>query len=354
MPSERVTRILLNAIHFSGGASLANASLRGEGSILMLHRTQPARKRGFQPNAHLCVTPGFLDQMLDQLTRSIFEFVSLDEAVARIRRVAAGEKSRRPFVAVTLDDGYRDNLEHAVPLFRKYKVPYTIYIAPGLVDGRSTLWWEDLERLLASRQRLDFDMPDGRVEIPLRTPGEKQDAFSFLVKYLTTKVSEEEQRRIILQLCALHGIDCEAHRAASIMNWRELTELAEDPLCSLGAHTIHHYAVARLSEKEAAFEIAESRRLIELETGRLPVHFAYPYGYPAAAGQRDFDICRDQGFVSAVTTRHGVCYAAHADHLTALPRISLNGNFQKQKYVKTMLSGATTRLSNRGAKLNIG
>jgi len=210
-----------------------------------------------------------------------------------------------------------------------------------------------LEHLLAARQRLDLDLPAGRMEIPLTNAAEKNEAFEYLLTYFTNEVSEEEQRRVLSQLCDLHGIDCQAHRAKSIMTWKELSELAKDPLCTLGAHTIHHYAVARLSREQATLEIAESARLIELETGQRPAHFAYPYGYPNAAGRRDFEIASDCGYSTAVTTRHGVCYPAHSEHMTALPRISVNGNFQKYKYIKTLLSGATTRLSNKGAKINI-
>lgn len=354
MPSNRVTRILLNTIYYSGGASLANKSLRGLGSILMLHRTGSVKQSPFSPNNHLNVTPDFLENTIRRLKNSIYEFVDLDEAASRIRDDKPADRSTRPFVCVTLDDGYRDNLANAVPIFRKYNVPYTIFIAPGLVDGRASLWWEDLEQLIDIRDRLDIDLPGGRVEIPMGSVAQKYEAFEFLLHHLTNEVDEIEQRRIMTQLCLLHKIDCEGHRAKSIMDWSDLKQLSDDPLCTLGAHTIHHYAVARLPKEQARLEIEESGRLIELETGKRPRHFAYPYGYPAAAGPREFAMTAEAGYSTAVTTRHGVCYSAHSEHLTALPRISLNGNFQKFKYVKTLLSGASTRLANKGAKLNIG
>lgn len=349
MPGQTVMKAVMNALYYSGGAAIAGKSMGGLGSILMLHRVGKPKQSDFSPNNHLNVSPKFLDVLLASLSRSDVDFVDLDEASKRIR-----EGGGRRFVAVTLDDGYRNNLENAVPIFRKYNVPYTIYVAPGLVDGRAQLWWEDLEQLVDSRDSLQMDLPGGRREIPMSTLKEKTEAFEFLLQYFTSKVDEDEQRRQMRQLCELHSIDCEAHRARSIMNWQELRELSRDPLCTLGAHTIHHFAVARLSKERAAFEMEESRRLIEIETGARPRHFAYPYGYPAAAGERDFELARKAGFSTAVTTRHGVCYGEHVDHLTALPRISLNGNFQKKRYVRTMLSGATTRLANRGARLNVG
>lgn len=353
MPSQRLTKLMLDAIYFSGGANLANKTLRGLGSILMLHRVGNAKFGAFTPNAHLSVTPEFLEETLRALSGSIYEFVSMDEAAERISEQASNSQVRRPFVAVTLDDGYRDNLVNAVPLFRKYKIPYTIYVAPGLVDGRANLWWEDLEQLIGSRDRLDMDMPGGRKEYSLQTAQEKNSAFAELLEYFTTQVTEQEQRHILRELCWMHKIDFEAHRESSIMSWKELSELASDPLCTLGAHTIGHYAVARLPKAEARFEMEQSRHLIEMETGQLAKHFAYPYGYPAAASTRDFELARECGFETAVTTRHGVCYRPHQHHMTALPRISLNGNFQKLRYVKTLMSGATARIANRGTQLNI-
>lgn len=350
MPGTLATRIMLEAIRLSGAANLANERLRGIGSILMLHRVCKPENNGFAPNAHLSVTPEFLDRLADALSRSIFEFVSMDQAAQRIRD---GGKGNRPFIAVTLDDGYRDNLQNAVPVFRKYNIPYTIFVAPGLVDGRASLWWEDLAAVLEARNTLYFDWKGLRRELPLSNHKEKQEAFDYLMAYLTNEVSEDDQRRIVSGLCGMSGVDAEAHRVQSIMTWQELKELSSDPLCTLGAHTIGHYALARLNEQDAIAELEESRSLIELETGIRPKHFAYPYGYPAAAGEREFVLAGRCGYETAVTTRHGVVYRDHANHLTALPRISLNGHFQKLRYVRALLSGTTTRLANKGRRLNV-
>ena len=138
------------------------------------------------------------------------------------------------------------------------------------------------------------------------------------------------------------------------MNWSEIGELTNDPLCTIGAHTIHHYALARLEKTDAERQMRESAKILKSELDQAPRHFAYPYGYPAAAGQREFDLARELGFTSAVTTRHGVLYNDHKNHMHALPRISLNGNFQSMRYVDTLLSGLPTRLQNRGKKLNVG
>jgi len=97
----------------------------------------------------------------------------------------------------------------------------------------------------------------------------------------------------------------------------------------------------------------EGARVLKFELGKRPRHFAFPYGFPAAAGSRDFKLAREAGFETACTTRHGVIYREHRDHLHALPRVSLNGHYQSMRYVDTLLSGLPTLIQNRGKKLNV-
>ena len=88
-------------------------------------------------------------------------------------------------------------------------------------------------------------------------------------------------------------------------------------------------------------------------SGVRPRHLAYPVGDRTAAGPREFRIADDLGFSTAVTTRPGVIFPRHANHLMALPRISLNGNFQKPRYAKVLISGAATALNNRFRQVNV-
>ena len=95
-------------------------------------------------------------------------------------------------------------------------------------------------------------------------------------------------------------------------------------------------------------EMTDVVTLLRAELGEAPRHLAYPYGYASAVGCREVALAKAAGYASAVTTRHGVLRPAHADHLLALPRISVNGRYQRVAHIRTMLSGITTPLANRG------
>jgi peptidoglycan/xylan/chitin deacetylase (PgdA/CDA1 family) len=89
-----------------------------------------------------------------------------------------------------------------------------------------------------------------------------------------------------------------------------------------------------------------SRSAIEAALQRPVRHFAYPYGDRSAAGTREFALARAAGFKTAVTTRPGMIFPENAAHLTALPRISLNGNYQDARFLPVLTSGAATAVWN--------
>jgi peptidoglycan/xylan/chitin deacetylase (PgdA/CDA1 family) len=130
------------------------------------------------------------------------------------------------------------------------------------------------------------------------------------------------------------------------MGWDELAQLAADPLVTIGAHTVNHPMLAKLPHEAARSEIDLSRAVIEAALAVRPQHLSYPVGDRSSAGPREFALAAELGFKTAVTTRPGVLFPEHSAHLTALPRISLNGEYQQLRYVRVLLSGAATAMWN--------
>jgi peptidoglycan/xylan/chitin deacetylase (PgdA/CDA1 family) len=130
------------------------------------------------------------------------------------------------------------------------------------------------------------------------------------------------------------------------MTWDEIRELAADPMVTIGAHTVNHVMLAKATDESARCELAASRDVIAATLGMPVRHFAYPYGGRDLVGQREFRLAAELGYRTAVTTRPGVLFPEHARHLTALPRLSLNGEYQRRRYVKVLMSGAATGLFN--------
>jgi peptidoglycan/xylan/chitin deacetylase (PgdA/CDA1 family) len=130
------------------------------------------------------------------------------------------------------------------------------------------------------------------------------------------------------------------------MDWNEIAEIAADPLATIGAHTVNHTMLAKASDDVVRAELKLSRAVLETALGAAPAHLAYPYGDHSTAGAREFRIAAELGFKTAVTTRPGVLFAEHGEHLMALPRVSLNGKYQQERYLPVLMSGAATTVWN--------
>lgn len=336
-----ILKAVLSALHYSGADSVIAPLTRGIGAIFMLHHVRPEHPSAFEPNRILKVTPQFLEEVIRQVRASGFEIVSLDEAHFRMIEGDYGS----PFVCFTFDDGYRDNLEYAYPIFKRHNLPFAIYVPTDYTDGRGHLWWLALEKVIVNVTSLSVKIDGVQRRLRCRTPAEKNATFHTIYWWLRG-IDEASARAFVSELCRDADFDQESLCPELMMNWDEIRQMAADPLVTIGAHTRRHYALAKLTLTEARTEIAESVRRIERELGKPCRHFSYPYGDEASADAREFALVKELGLKTGVTTRKGLIHPRHAQELSALPRVSLNGDYQKSRYVKVLLSGAPFALFN--------
>ena len=131
------------------------------------------------------------------------------------------------------------------------------------------------------------------------------------------------------------------------MNWEQVQEMAKDPLVTIGAHTLGHHNFKCLTDDEIRAEVEGSRKIIADKLGRPVKHFAYPFGGPAAIGQREADLVKEMGFATVVTTRQANVMPAHRGTPNLLPRITLSGNYQTLSRVERQRCGMISALQNR-------
>lgn len=333
--STQLFKAALSALHYTGADSLIAPFTAGNGVIFMLHQVTPDVPRDFEPNRILKVTPEFLESVVVQVRAAGFDIIGMDDVAQRLK----ASDGARPFAVFTLDDGYKDNRDYAYPVFKRHNVPFTIYVAADFADGRGDLWWLTLQEALARLTEVDLDMDGTGRHFELNTPGEKDSAFHIIYWWLRS-LDEPLARAITHRLARDADLDPNAFCRDLVMTWDDVRELTADPLVTIGAHTCTHYVLAKLTDSQVRDEMSESARRIEVELQRPCRHFSYPYGCEQSAGDREFKIARELGFETAVTTRKGLLHSAHAADLCAIPRLSLNGDFQDTRYIKVLLSGA--------------
>lgn len=332
--NTRLLQAALRALRTTRSDSLAAPLTAGVGAIFMLHRVTPDIGSGFAPNRILSLTPEFLAEVVDEVRNWGYDVISLDEIPDRI----AAADQRPPFACFTFDDGYRDNRDYAYPIFKDRNLPMAVYVPAAFADGVGDLWWLALEEAIRKADAVGCEIEGRSYRFDTRDDSEKGTAFHKLY-WALRQVPEDDARSIVAGIAGRADYDASNLCRDLVMSWDELRAFAADPLVTIGAHTMGHYALAKLPLDRARQEMAESIARIETELGRPCRHFSYPYGSDSAACEREFDLARDLGMRTAVTTRKGLIRPGHATRLTALPRVSLNGDFQELGFVRTLLTG---------------
>jgi peptidoglycan/xylan/chitin deacetylase (PgdA/CDA1 family) len=313
----------------------------GRGVILMFHSVRPHGAGDFAPNRGLEITPEFLDCVLTELRREGFDIVPLDAIPSRL-----ASNSSRPFAALTFDDGYRDNVEHAWPVLKRHGAPWTMFVTTDFAEGKGHLWWVELEQAIVRLDRVRL-RDQQALDLPTRTAAQKQTVFALLYHRLRA-ASEVRLRTAMAALSAQANVNGQQLVRDLCLGWDELRTLACEPDITIGAHTLSHSVLAKQDMAATIREIGGSRTLLERQLGGSIRHFAYPFGDRSAAGAREFSIARQAGFDSAVTSRPGHIFSDHASQLYALPRVSINGLFQSKSALRALLSGVPFLAWNAG------
>lgn len=284
----------------------------------MLHRVHPDSMDSFCPNRDMAVSPAILEGFVRDAQQRGYTFVSLDQLSEQL---VAG--SGKKLLALTFDDGYRDNSTVAYPILKRLGIPFTIYVTTSFPDGEAILWWYAIEQMLQQNEQIA--LADGSV-LPCRTSQEKLDAFVSLRQSIMALPRDGLGERVNA-IFEQASFDWRQMCAEEAMSWDDLRELAQDPLVTIGAHTVSHPVLSALSSEQACAEMRDSRERIETNIGAPVTHFCYPFGSRNEVGAREFELARELGFKTATTTRWGNIFPKHRKHLHGLPRVALTNAF---------------------------
>ena len=239
------------------------------GEILMLHRVVEERSI-LEDNRSLEITPAFLEQTILKYKSADYRFVSLDEVQKQLER---GKRCyKRKFVCFTLDDGYVDNYEQAYPVFKKHNVPFAIYVTTNFPDKKALLWWYHLQDIVLENKKVKMN----GVEYDCSDLEKKNNVYKKLKKIFNTDT--ETNRKVVEQLFKENtGTVCRDLNRLTL-SWKQILEMASDPLCTIAAHTVSHPSLPALSDENIRKELTDGKNKIEEKIKKPVKHFAYPHG----------------------------------------------------------------------------
>ncbi|MGO9720389.1 MAG: polysaccharide deacetylase family protein [Methylocella sp.] len=271
----------------------------------------------------------FLERMIVDLRRRGIALVSLSEAL----KLATG--APRPFIALTFDDGYRDNYEVAYPILKKFDVPFAIFLTTGLIDRTLPMWWHVLEHVIDRNVSIEYE----DVKLVSRTKRAKAIAYRLISEYFR----HLDQCDVISAIDALIAKnDSRLTRADAFnqaLDWNMIREMAGSGLATFGGHTISHPLLRQLDRASLVAEIGGCRHRLSEAVGIEPAYFAYPFGQDSEVGALAPAVVEEAGFTAAFTTHARVLSSHDLQHPFHLPRVMLSRKAQSEWIVRAYHSG---------------
>lgn len=301
--TQAVRRAAARALRYSGLTWIRGATERNALTILAYHRVLPLPESLLYPFQSMVMPRDLFEQQIAHL-RQHYTMLTLAEAVDRLRSRDLPPRA----VAITFDDGYRDNFEVALPILKKYGIPATFFVVTGALDGKHRLLWDEV----VSRARQIQD--EGTMDRVLRAtiPPWLEEKMRLLADGVA---AEQVGERIVRDMnrVSLHERDAgmealrratpggEAYLDPPLMSWDEVREMRRAGML-VGAHTESHPFLDELDPHTARREIEDSIRTLNERLGEPVSLFSYPRG---RFKENVKPLLQELGIEAAVTTELG-------------------------------------------------
>lgn len=282
---------------FGVGVTRPASCSKGRLSIATFHRVLPEAQRQAYPYPRLVVTPQELDILLAYFNKH-FDCGTL---AAQHARYLKGESPERPLLALTFDDGQNDNFINARPVLDRHQIKASFFIPVAAIQQQQLLWHDQLGFAILAL----IKQPGGtqRLMMTLDEAGLSASEPSNLLSNVVSgsKQLTLEARLRLIETLKLASGNTPAPEFARLMTFEELAQLAHDGH-EIGSHSMTHCLMPECDDSALAYEVTESRRVLQDRLGLAIETFCYPNGN---ADARTAHAVAQAGYRRAVTTRWG-------------------------------------------------
>ena len=247
----------------------------------------------------LCVRPENFAKHMDYLKETC-NVVRLNDLARALRNSGIPRRT----VVITFDDGYIDVLRNAFPILRERSLPATVFVASAHIGATREFWWDELERIIICPENLpaslNLNLKGQKHFWDVMSSGDRKRVF-WNVHRMLKPLPNDERFQLLDELAEWAGVGRTVRSDYRTMTAAELAELTSDGLIDIGAHTVKHATLSKLSPEKQRLEIVAGRdRLVECLNRPVEV-FAYPYGEEEDFTEDTVEIVRAAGFSVACT-----------------------------------------------------
>ncbi len=263
--------------------------------ILLYHRVTPHKEDN--PLGTVISSDLFKKQMLYLKER--YEITSLQECY--FEQVNESKKIK---VAITFDDGYVDNFNHAFPILKQLDLPATFFLATDYIDSGKPIWDQQLQMIL-EESNSNIKIEDKENNFSLERESLYQDDSKFLwkaINYLRF-LSPSRRNKILKPIFSnlSQGINFSDVRCLS---WSEVNTMIDAGM-HFGSHGCSHSSLVGLSDEDIRKEILDSKTVLEENLSQNCLFFALPFGSQLDFNQSIIKKVEELGYLKCLLNIRG-------------------------------------------------
>lgn len=230
----------------------------------------------------------FFKRCIQWLKKNGYFFISVEQLIQYVQNQQEFPKGA---VWLSIDDGWKDNIQNIIPVINKYKTPITFFIATEPVENQGIFWWTFFEKC---KDQLPNYLKSNLLDLK--------------------NIKEKDRKKIIQDLKKR----CKKRVIREAMEIEEVKSLAQNPLVTIGSHTVHHALTVNCTDNELKFEIKESKEKLREWINKEVKYFSYPNG---RFDGRERKILKESGYKFAATDKKR--FITKNDDLYLIPRIGI-------------------------------
>jgi len=264
-------------LFFSGKVNTSKAKILSNNCITSLFFHNPSQQ--------------LFKRCIQWLKKNGYFFISIDQLTQYIQNQ---QKFPKGAVWLSVDDGWKDNIQNIIPVINEYRIPVTFFIATDPVENQGVFWWTFFERC--------------KDQLPNYLKSNPLDLKS---------IKEKERKKIIQDLKKR----CKKRILREAMEVEEVKSLAKNPLVTIGSHTVHHAMTVNCNNDELEFEIKKSKEKLQEWINKEVKYFCYPNGW---FDGRERKILKEFGYKLAATVEKR--FITKNEDLYLIPRREVKDN----------------------------
>lgn len=335
--STRINKrnLLKRTLSMTGGLRLLESVPVWNGLLVLNYHRIGSPDGSLFDHALWSATQDDFDEQVRLLSAG-FDVIGLDDLRPALDDLRAGARrswQSRRFAMITFDDGYLDNFELALPVLQAHNVPGVFFITSGFLDTGSLAWWDEISWMVRTSPRDRLEVSQRWLSMPLGLEQRARDATiqRLLRRYYRLEASDTDAFMDELADATGSGRAPDGLASDQWMSWDNVRSMNASGM-SIGAHTVTHPVLSRLSPDDQNLEVCESRLRIEREIGTPVTSLSYPVGNREAFNAATREALSHNGFDWAFSYYGGHVRGGDEIDRFDIPRVAVESSVTPEDF----------------------